>query len=166
MMWGNTILITAVTGQQLAEGPHAHGLPSDGDLRAWRSADSGQTWSKEIRVNDVAGAATEGLHSLAGDGKGAVFAAWLDKRSGVGAKLYGARSMDGGLTWSENVQIYESPEGTICQCCHPSVAVGADGEVLVMWRNWLQGSRDMYLARSRDGLTLRNLKSWGRAHGR
>ena len=26
-----------------------------------------------------------------------------------------------------------------------------DGQILVMWRNWLAGVRDMYLVRSRDG---------------
>ena len=55
-LWGNTIVISAVTGRRLAEGPHAHGLPSDGDLWAWRSVDGGKTWSKGVRINDVAGA--------------------------------------------------------------------------------------------------------------
>jgi hypothetical protein len=27
-----TIIISAVAGKKVAEGPHAHGLPSDGDL--------------------------------------------------------------------------------------------------------------------------------------
>jgi hypothetical protein len=149
---GGTIVISAVGGRKMAEGPHAHGLPSDGDLLVWRSADGGKTWSRGIRVNDVAGAPTEGLHSIAADGKGDLFAAWLDKRGGRGTKLYGARSTNGGLTWSTNTEIYQSPEGTICECCHPSVAIDPSGQILVMWRNWLKGARDMYLARSADGL--------------
>jgi BNR repeat protein len=148
---GGAIVITAVTGKTLSQGPHAHGLPSDGDLRFWRSADGGKTWSGGSAINDVPGAATEGLHSLAGS-KGRLFAAWLDKREPNGVRLYGARSTDGGVTWSKNVLIYQSPDGSICQCCHPSLAMDANGEIVVMWRNWLQGSRDMYLARSRDGL--------------
>src|SRR5437870_4550170 len=32
---GGTIVISAVTGRKLATGPHAHGLPSDGDLMVW-----------------------------------------------------------------------------------------------------------------------------------
>ena len=36
----------------------------------------------------------------------------------------------------------------------PSVAIDSTGQVLVMWRNWLAGSRDMYLARSRDGVAF------------
>jgi hypothetical protein len=80
-----------------------------------------------------------------------MFAVWLDKRT-EGTRLYAARSTDNGLTWSRNVMVYESPEGTICQCCHPSASFTPDGQMLVMFRNWLDGSRDMYLVRSRDGV--------------
>jgi hypothetical protein len=151
---GSAIVITAVAGKTLSTGQHAHGLPSDGDLVVWRSPDGGKTWTAGIAINDVPGSATEGLHSLAGDGKGNLFAAWLDQRGGKGTKLYGARSTDGGATWSRNALIYDSPDGTICECCHPSVAIEPDGQILVMWRNWLGGSRDMYLARSRDGASF------------
>ncbi len=151
---GSTIVISAVTGRKLAGGSHAHGLPSDGDLFVWRSIDRGKSWSRGIVVNDVAGAPTEGLHSLAGDARGTLYAAWLDKRSGTGTQLYGARSTESGATWSKNVLIYQSPEGTICQCCHPSVAIDSSGQIVVMWRNWVGGARDMYVARSRDGLAF------------
>jgi hypothetical protein len=151
---GQTIVITAVAGKTPAEGQHAHGLPSDGDLIAWRSVDGGRNWSKGVSVNDAPGAPTEGLHSLAADAKGTLFAAWLDKRGGHGTRLYGARSTDGGATWSKNAMIYQSPEGTICECCHPSVAMDGGGQILVMWRNCLAGSRDMYLTRSADGMTF------------
>jgi hypothetical protein len=145
------IVISAVVGRTLAEGAHAHGLPSDGDLVAWRSEDGGVNWSKRITINDMRGAATEGLHSLAADARGNLFAAWLDNRGRKGVALYGARSTDEGRSWSKNARIYESPEGTICACCRPSVAIDSSGQIAVMWRNWLDGARDMYLARSRDG---------------
>ncbi len=151
---GNAIVITAVAGSKSAEGAHAHGLPSDGDLLVWRSLDGGKTWSKGRAINDVAGSATEGLHALTGDGKGTLFAAWLDKRGAKGTKLYAARSTDGGATWSPNVVAYDSPSGSICECCHPSVAIDGAGNFVVMWRNSLGGSRDLYLATSRDGVTF------------
>lgn len=94
------------------------------------------------------------MHGLTSDGKGTLFAAWLDKRGAHGTKLYSARSADGGVTWSRNVAVYQSPDGSICECCHPSVAIGAAGEMLVMWRNSLGGSRDMYLATSHDGVAF------------
>ena len=141
------IIVTTVVGETAATGPHAHGLPSDGDLFAWRSTDSGRTWSDPIRVNDVPSAAREGLHTLAADGKGKLFAAWLDLRN-EGTQLYGAWSEDNGATWSANVQLYESPDGTICQCCHPTAAFAPRGELNVMFRNALGGARDLYLIRS------------------
>lgn len=121
----------------------------DGDLLSWRSADGGATWSQAIRINDVPKAAREGLHAMAA-GAGLVAAVWLDMRQ-QGMRLYGAVSQDGGATWSENRMVYESPDGHICECCHPSVKVGSKGDIVAMWRNWLGGNRDMYLARSTDG---------------
>lgn len=148
---GSTIVITAVTGKTAAQGAHSHGLPSDGDLVAWWSVNGGKTWSRGTVVNDAPGAPTEGLHSLTADSKGRVFAVWLDKRTGK-TQLYGALSRDAGKTWLRNSLIYTSADQTICECCHPSVTFNERGGVTVMFRNWLGGSRDMYLARSSDGL--------------
>ena len=139
---GGAIVISAIFAQK--------GGGADGDLFAWRSTDGGKSWSQGVRINDVAAAAREGLHAMASDGKALVYAAWLDLRS-RGTKLYGAYSLDAGATWSGNILVYESPAGNICECCHPSVAIDPAGRVYVMWRNWLGGARDMYLARSGDG---------------
>jgi hypothetical protein len=87
---------------------------------------------------------------MAAGPNGKVYAVWLDLR-GKGTRLYGASSADGGATWSENVVVYESPGGTICECCHPSLAVDDRGTVSAMWRNALDGNRDMYVSRSGDG---------------
>ncbi|HUO10688.1 MAG TPA: sialidase family protein [Phycisphaerae bacterium] len=145
-----TIIVTAVVGRTAEQGLHAHGMASDGDLIAWRSTDGGKTWRGGVRINDVPAAAREGLHTLAADGHGKLFSAWLDLRA-KGTRLYGAHSNDSGATWSPNILIYASPDGTICQCCHPSAAFAQTGELAVMWRNCLGGSRDLYLAESKDG---------------
>jgi hypothetical protein len=147
---GGVIVVSAVVGDTEATGTHVHGLPSDGDLLVWRSSDSGTTWSRAVRINDVASAPREGLHTLAADARGNMFAAWLDQR-GEGVKLYGAWSSDSGATWSKNVEIYESSDGTICQCCHPTAAFNRDGALDLMWRNVLDGSRDFYLIRADAG---------------
>ena len=118
---GQTVVVTAVAGQTAAAGPHAHGLSQDGDLLAWRSSDEGRSWSKPVAINDVPGSAREGLHSIAVSNDGEMAAVWLDLR-GSGTKLYGAFSSDHGVSWSKNVLLYESSDGTICQCCDPSIA--------------------------------------------
>ncbi len=141
------VVITAVVGKQ--------GKGQDGSLLAWRSADQGKTWSKSVTVNDAVDSPREGLHDIAAGPLNLVFAAWLDLRALVpskpGTELYGAVSSDGGRTWSRNSIVYRSPDGSICQCCHPSVVIDAKGKIYVMWRNDLGGSRDLYLTSSSDG---------------
>jgi hypothetical protein len=145
----DSIVISAVVGEKGGDA-HSHGLSADGDLVTWRSLDKGKTWTRAGIVNDVPGAPREGLHAMAADADGNLFAAWLDLRA-AGTKLYGSRSSDGGRTWSKNVLVYESPDGTICQCCDPSLAIDERGRIAVMWRNVLGGSRDLYVSSSRDG---------------
>ena len=59
------------------------------------------------------------------------------------------RSADDGATWQANVWVYRSPDGNVCECCHPSIMV-SDDAVHVMFRNSLAGNRDMYVATSKD----------------
>ena len=135
------IVITAVSGEK--------GRGADGDVIAWRSLDQGATWSAGKRVNDVVSSAREGLHSMAAGGKNTLFATWLDLRE-KGTKLYGSVSTDGGLSWSANRLVYQSPSGSVCECCHPTAVVDAEGVIGVLFRNSLEGNRDMYLVRSYD----------------
>ena len=123
---------------------------TEGNLRSWTSADGGATWKEGAKLNDADKSAREGLHAMGGDGQGFVFATWLDLRN-PGTELWSAASHDGGATWGANTRVYQSPDGHICECCQPSAAVDAQGHVAVMWRNWLGGSRDLYLTTSADG---------------
>lgn len=120
------------------------------DLLTWRSTDEGRTWKSGTVVNDTPKAAREGLHSMTARPDGLLYAAWLDDRGGP-KELFGAYSTDNGATWSKNTRIYALPNRTICECCHPTVAFAPKGDLQVMWRNALDGSRDMYLIASHDG---------------
>jgi hypothetical protein len=143
-MAGKTLVIAAIGGQVRGK---------DGDLVSWRSTDEGRTWSAGVHVNDAPNSAREGLHSMVAANDGTVWSVWLDLRDNA-TRLFGSLSDDGGKTWSPNQQIYASPEGNICECCHPTASIGAKGELYAMWRNWLSGSRDMYYAVST------NRKTW------
>jgi hypothetical protein len=99
-------------------------------------------------VNDVDTTAKEGLMALSGDGNN-LFAIWLDLRDKYN-KILGSSSSDGGNSWSKNIAIYASPDKTVCECCKPSVVVKGN-RVYVMFRNWLNGNRDLYLTQSGDG---------------
>jgi hypothetical protein len=126
---------------------------TDGNLHAWTSGDSGATWKPSAPINTAPKSAREGLHALAGDGRGLTAVVWLDLR-GKGMELRGRFSRDGGATWEEDLSIYESPDGHICECCVPNVAISPAGGIAAMWRNWLGGSRDLYVSTSGDGRTF------------
>jgi len=117
-----------------------------GDIFSFTKNKSGE-WDQTGRVNDIDTVAKENLMALSADGDNA-FAIWLDLRDGHN-KIFGAKSNDGGNTWSKNFLIYASPDTTVCECCKPSVQVKGDN-VYVMFRNWLNGNRDLYLIQSSD----------------
>jgi hypothetical protein len=141
---GRTIVVSAVFGKRSPVGASGHHLAAAADLMVWRSTDKGHSWSKPVAINDVPGSAREGLHAMAAGKHGEIAVVWLDLRS-AGTRLYGSYSKDDGVTWSKNVLIYESPDGTICQCCDPSITSSGKNHFDVMFRNDLQGARDLYL---------------------
>jgi hypothetical protein len=147
------VVVAAIVG--------ARGGGADGDLVLYRSTDQGRTWAAPIVVNDVPGAAREGMHGLAASASGLVVLAWLDLRR-KGTQVYAAVSRDHGATWSPDRLVYASPSGSVCECCHPSVAVADDGRVAVLFRNQLDGRRDMYVVESRDGAAFGEAVKQGR----
>ena len=146
-----TIVISAVAGDTKKQ---------PGELLTWRSTDTGKTWMRSGTINDVPDAAREGLHAMTARPDGSLFAVWLDLRA-KGTRLVGSTSKDGGLTWSKNTLVYASPSGTICQCCHPTLTTDEKGTVWVMWRNAVEGSRDLYTLSSTDGERFSEAKKLG-----
>lgn len=136
------ICVTAIGGKQ--------GKGRDGDILASRSTDGGKTWNGPTAVNEIEGSAREGLHAMAAGAGDALCCVWLDLRSGK-TEIMASVSTDGGETWGKNTLVYRSPDGSVCECCHPSVAIDPKGKIVVLWRNSLAGARDMYLAASEDG---------------
>jgi hypothetical protein len=95
-----------------------------GNIYSYKKTASGP-WSKALKVNDVNETAKEALMALSADGLNA-YTIWLGVKSPNGQNIYGAKSIDGGKTWTKNMVIYASPGGTVCECCKPSVAVRGD----------------------------------------
>lgn len=121
-----------------------------GDILAYSLNRATNQWSPAVRINDVPQIAKEGFQAVAGTGSSTFHAAWLDLRADKKNKIVGVTSRDGGRTWSTNQVIYHSPDGTVCECCKVSIAA-RDNDVYVQFRNWLDGSRNLYLAHSADG---------------
>lgn len=137
---GAALTITAIGG--------AIGKGSDGDVLAYRSLDDGKSWLGPVKVNDVEASAREGLHAMAASENGTLWCVWLDLRE-KGTQLFASKSVDQGVSWSKNRLVYRSPDGSICECCHPSIAV-QNKSLHILFRNSLKGNRDMYLVSSND----------------
>ena len=146
------LFANAMRGPQIAAASNGIIITANteyGNIYSYRRNVDGK-WSKAVKVNDVDSVSKEALTSLSADGSN-VFAVWLDVRAngGKGQRLFGAHSSDGGVSWSKNIMIYASPDKTICECCKPSVLVKGKN-VYSMFRNWLNGDRDLYLIKSSD----------------
>jgi hypothetical protein len=133
------IVVTAVAGPR--------GGGEDGDVWMWRSENAGRSWSTPARLNAVEKAAREGLHTVGANRDGLMLAAWLDLRE-HGTTIRVAISKDHGRSWLPDEVAYRSPGGSVCECCHPTAAVGPAGELAVLFRNNLDGARDMYVIES------------------
>ncbi|HEX8040106.1 MAG TPA: sialidase family protein [Chryseosolibacter sp.] len=122
-----------------------------GQIMAYRLKKGEKRWSDPVNILHSDSTAKEGFIAIAAGKGNDVYAAWLDLRIGHHNNIFGAYSHDAGKTWSESSLVYASPDGRVCPCCRPSITADAKGNVYVMFRNDLRGSRDLYLAHSKDG---------------
>jgi hypothetical protein len=122
-------------------------MDKSGDIYWYRLNKSTKEWEKMGTVNDLKGSAPEGLMGIAADNNDNFYAVWLDLRKGKKNQVYFSTLSGSSRQWSPNKLIYESPDGHVCECCKPNVY--AEGQnIVVMFRNWLGGSRDLYLLKS------------------
>ena len=105
------------------------------------------TWQNKGLVNDIRGFAPEGLMNIACDSQDNFYAVWLDIRLNKRNNVFFSSLPHGGSQWTKNNLVYQSPDEHVCECCRPSIAVKGPN-VAIMFRNWLNGSRDLYLATS------------------
>ena len=65
-------------------------------------------------------------------------------------KIYVSSSTDNGKSWSKSKLVYRSPDGSVCECCKPSIVTNQEGNVIIMFRNNIGGSRDLHYTKSND----------------
>lgn len=93
------------------------------DIFVSRSTDHGQTWSQRVRVNDdPLGVANDqfGQWLTVDPTDGSVSLSFYDTRndpSHLTSDVFLARSTDGGLTFSPNVQVTTAPTNETCPTC-------------------------------------------------
>jgi hypothetical protein len=121
-------------------------MDKKGNIHAFKLTHKSGQWEKMQNVNDLDGSAPEGLMSIAADDQNNFYAVWLDVRENRKNNICFS-SFGGKRPWSNNEFVYRSPDGHVCECCKPSIAVNRKS-VSIMFRNWLNGSRDLYLITS------------------
>ena len=121
-------------------------MDKKGNIHSFQLNHKSGKWTKIQNVNDLEGSAPEGLMSIATDDNNNFYAVWLDVREGRKNNICFS-TLNNKSTWTKNRFVYKSPEGNVCDCCKPSVAV-KDKNISIMFRNWLKGSRDLYLINS------------------
>jgi hypothetical protein len=125
-------------------------IDKKGNIHSFRLPPDANTWVKAAGVNDIPGSVPEGLMSIDSDENDNFYAVWLDVRDGKQNKIVFASTSGEADSWSSNKIVYESPDKTVCECCKPSIDVMGN-QVVLMFRNWLDGARDFYMTRSTDG---------------
>src|SRR5262249_34635761 len=122
-------------------------MDKSGDIHCFQLNNAAKEWKSIGTINDVKESSPEGLMSIAADRQDNFYAVWLDIRTGRNNQIYFSTLSGNTKKWSSNTLIYQSPDGHVCECCKPSIY--ANGKtVAVMFRNWLNGSRDLYLLKS------------------
>lgn len=123
-------------------------MDKKGNIHAFRQHHKTGKWEKIANVNSLDGSAPEGLMSIAADESNNFYAVWLGLGDNRRNNICFASLRDS--KWSTNKFVYRSPDEHVCECCKPSIT--AKGKtVAIMFRNWLHGSRDLYLTTSNDG---------------
>lgn len=123
-------------------------MDKQGNIHAFILDHLSHKWKKIENVNDVYGSAPEGLMSITADDRNNFYGVWLDIRKGHQNNISFAVLHD--QKWSSNKLVYVSTESHVCECCQPAIAVKND-VVSIMFRNWLKGSRDLFVTTSQDG---------------
>jgi len=119
------------------------------------SRDAGKTFSAPKKVNDDADGPEHRFPTVAVDARGAVCVAWLDKRNQSDARpdfarVYLARSTDGGRTFAPNVDATSGQEHGICHCCKLTLAIHPDAGIFIAFRDALDDVRDISIVRSQN----------------
>ncbi|HKZ48553.1 MAG TPA: exo-alpha-sialidase [Thermoplasmata archaeon] len=121
----------------------------DNDVYFSRSLDGGVTWMPNVRVNDDLAGPAQFRPVLATSTVGVLTAAWQDSRLGASTNIFSAASLDGGATWSPNMQVNDP--APVITAVMPSLA--ADSVAYAAWQDTRGGNTDIWFSKFTTGPT-------------
>ena len=123
----------------------------EGDDDVWLiySKDSGETWTKPIRVNDNKTKSRQFESWVAVDNYGRVHVAWTDFRDGGQNETWYARSSDPSMGFEPNVQVTDGHGSGATDFLGDYKGIVVQGaDVLIVWQDTRNDAGDIYLARA------------------
>jgi hypothetical protein len=118
------------------------------DIYARRSLDGGATWEPEQVLSRFPESLSGDLYArpeLVSDGQNSFLAVWVGLRSGR-SRLYLSRSVDGGRTWADPVEL---STGSRSVFAHRLIRAG--DRALVVWQDARSGRGRIFAVSSSDG---------------
>ncbi len=125
-------------------------ITGDNDIHIGKSSDGGETWlDPSIRVNTDLGTQGQGIPSIAIYDSDCIYLVWEDNRLG-NPDVYFAKSLDGGVNWTDpNIKV-NSDSGTTWQL-NPKITVSWTGTIYATWQDLRSVNSDIYFAYSING---------------
>jgi hypothetical protein len=126
-------------------------IPGGGrDIYTSFSRDGGDTWVQSIRVDHAPPGITSARPCVSVGNDGTVYVAWDDMRvPGSIYQVFAAKSIDGGMTWSGDIQISQSFLINV----FPAIATDRDGNVYIAWQEYNENeTTSILVAKSTDGI--------------
>lgn len=119
------------------------------DILFAASADWGASFAPAVRLDwDEEGSAWSGSPTIAADASGRVYVAWEDRRNGA-TDIYVTTSLDGGVTWSDDLRVDTGDERGAGTSLAPQLAT--DGwNVWLVWVDDRNGETDILMNWSGD----------------
>lgn len=124
-------------------------MDQEGNIHSYILNHLTNQWTTLKNVNDVKQSAPEGLMALTADRNDNFYSVWLDLREKHKNNIYFSSFASAKSTWAVNKLVYKSPDEHVCECCKPNIYFN-ENKLVISFRNWLMGSRDIYYTISTD----------------
>ncbi len=133
----------------------AQGHPTNADIYVSTSTNGGLAFSPNVKANDDTGTADQNHPTIAVDSGGKIYLAWTDQRNRNTtnpADIYFATGTGTGAGLMFNTNILINDDTVSANQHDPSLRIGPNGEVLIMWVDHRNGGvGNIYFSESTDG---------------